>query len=137
MLFKHQKGPALVIVGALFSCDNEAIKQKQTQTQTQNLNQKHHITGGKKNEEIYQEDIIQEGFQPRRTYLRNRDHLHPRRSNPFQLHRYLQTVRRSSRRHLIPNYRSINNSPGHQIPGFIFVVWEISKLFSGLATPRP
>ncbi|MBR3465363.1 MAG: hypothetical protein IKH23_09850 [Clostridiales bacterium] len=42
VLFKHQKGLSLVIVGGLASAHNEAIKQKQT---------KHKQNGGRKNEE--------------------------------------------------------------------------------------
>ena len=126
MLFKHQKGPASVIVGALFSCDNEAIKQTQTQNQKPKTTQ---TSGGKKNEKIYQEGRFKEGFQPRRTYLRNRNHLHPRRSNPFQLHPHLQKRNRRFRRNLITKSQKQlyiitlpPDRPGLQIPGDLFVM---------------
>ena len=73
---------------------------KNTNTK-QTLNQKQTATGGKKNEEDHQEDRIKEGFISRRNYLRNRNHLHPRRSNPFQLHPHLQKRNRCFRRNLI------------------------------------
>ena len=114
VLFKHQKGPALVIVGVLFSCDNEAIKQKQTQTQNQKPKTKQ-TSGGKNNEKIYQEGRFKEGFQSRRTYLRNRNHLHPRRRTALQLHRSLQELHGSTRRNLIPKDRSINNQTARDI----------------------
>ncbi len=79
---------------------------------------------GKKNEEDHQEDRIKEGFISRRNYLRNRNHLHPRRSNPFQLHPHLQKRNRCFRRNLINKDKKQlyiitlpPDRPGLQIPG--------------------
>ena len=127
MLFKHQKGPASVIVGALFSCDNEAIKQTQTQNQKPKTKQ---TSGGKKNEKIYQEGRFKEGFQPRRTYLRNRDHLHPRRRTALQLHRSLQELHGSTRRNLIPKDRSINNQTARDIRSRAYYLPARKRSFS-------
>ena len=83
------------------------------------LNQKHTATGGKKNEEDHQEDRIKEGFISRRNNLRNRNHLHPRRSNPFQLHPHLQKRNRRFRRNLITKRQktTIHNYPTSRSPG--------------------
>ena len=96
---------------------------KNTNTK-QTLNQKQTATGGKKNEEDHQEDRIKEGFISRRNYLRNRNHLHPRRSNSFQLHPHLQKRNRCFRRNLITKSQKQlyiitlpPDRPGLQIPG--------------------
>ena len=63
LLLKHQNGRLLVIGTPLFSCNNEAIKQKPNQTQPKH---KPNLTkGGQENEESYEVKNIQEGFQSR------------------------------------------------------------------------
>ena len=120
---KHQNALLLVIVGGIYPCDNEAIKQKQTQTQNQKPKTKQ-TSGGKKNEKIYQEGRFKEGFQPRRTYLRNRNHLHPRRRTALQLHRSLQELHGSTRRNLIPKQNKKTKQPGTSDPGLIFAIGD-------------